>query len=638
MTADVGDVAVAGAPDAGRLGAARRRRPPGGRRPRAAAPGRRGARHRAGPPGDVRRHVGAGRRRAVRGRLAVPRVRHRGAPRVGRPAGRPARRRVGATPGHRLPVLGGDDLRTFLASGPRRLFLTTLLASYTRVASGSTWVHTARGWRRRRFSELDPVRLASLLEVVPPRSDPGSTAASATWRCSSPACSRTTRRATASAPSPRDACGAPAASLPDRTVEDGTHHAVGFGRPARTPRRALVPLACRTADDPMPIVAEVAEQFDLARRVLNFMTDRYLFPVRDNWFGGSARSALVSSAAGSAGWDAAPPGHRSGRWNSRRTPQLDTSQVADARGSRRMSGGTIALGGGGLGIVGVIVAVLFAVLGGGSGGGLRQRPRPDRPGRRLDGHHRRSRRRRAAPGPTPTAQRGLPDRRRGQQRAALLEGRRSTRRASSTSWPTRSCSPPRPTPAAAPRPPPSAPSTARPTRRCTSTSASSTTSAPPSAPTGGTFAQAYVVAHEYGHHAQHLLGTDQQVGGDRGGPAERFGATRAAGRLLRRRLGRPRRGRRPDQIAHRRRHRRRPRRRRRRRRRPDPAAAQGRVDPETWTHGSAAQRQQWFTHGVPDRQPDGVRHVLGHPLRHCSPSAAAWAAAFRCWPRRVPRV
>src|SRR5205823_12399988 len=79
----------------------------------------------------------------------------------------------GVGPRRRLPILGGDDLRAFLAGASRRLFVSELLASYTRVASGSTWVHTRRGWRRRRFSELDPVRLASLLEVVPEEERPG---------------------------------------------------------------------------------------------------------------------------------------------------------------------------------------------------------------------------------------------------------------------------------------------------------------------------------------------------------------------------------------------------------------------------------------------------------------------------------
>jgi hypothetical protein len=186
-------------------------------------------------------------------------------------------------PRQRVPVFDTGSLRDFGGDPLRRLFLAELLASYTNVTSGSTLVKTARGWRRRRFSELDPVRMIELAEIVPDLERPsvyrrlGDLSLFLTGIFPDYAGERLV--------ADRDrgqlerALGAADRERAER--QDGVWLLEQLGR--RAYRIALQGADRRVAM--AAVLAEVSENFAAARRVLNFLTDRYLFPMRRQWFG-----------------------------------------------------------------------------------------------------------------------------------------------------------------------------------------------------------------------------------------------------------------------------------------------------------------------------------------------------------------
>ena len=120
---------------------------------------------------------------------------------------------------------------------------------------------------------------------------------------------------------------------------------------------------------------------------------------------------------------------------------------------------------------------------------------------------------------------------------------------------------------------------------------------------GGPFAQAYVIAHEYGHHVQNQLGVLDSIRGDRQGPqskavrselqADCYAGVWAANAVSAGVIEELTQADINDGL--------------------DAASAvgddriqertQGQVSPETWTHGSSEQRRRWFSRGYENGKP-----------------------------------
>jgi hypothetical protein len=191
-------------------------------------------------------------------------------------------------PGQRVPMFEVAGLQGFASDPQRRLFLAELLASYTRVASGSFWVQTSRGWRRRRFSELDPMRLVELVQVVPEQER------SAVYRRLGDLALFLTgvfpdyAGRNLAAPLQRQRLGrALGLSELDRPDPNLTDFSGSISLLERVGRRSYH-MAWKATEDiggsMSRVLGEVADGFGQARRFLNLLTDRYLFPFRDQWF------------------------------------------------------------------------------------------------------------------------------------------------------------------------------------------------------------------------------------------------------------------------------------------------------------------------------------------------------------------
>ncbi len=216
--------------------------------------------------------------------LVFASVVHQGAREIGEHAHLPERDGSGAI----IPVFDGSRVARFATSEGSVRFLVELLGSYTRVMSGPRWEKTRGRWRRRRFSELNPAQLAQLAVSLPldERTGPYRRLGDLALFLNGVFPDHAARARLSPLDLERIIASLPRghADAAVRLVQSNRVDATGpvlatLGPDWYRLAARLVPIPSMTGE-----LTRIADHFDEARRFLNFVTDRYLFPRRDRLF------------------------------------------------------------------------------------------------------------------------------------------------------------------------------------------------------------------------------------------------------------------------------------------------------------------------------------------------------------------
>jgi hypothetical protein len=188
-------------------------------------------------------------------------------------------------PGKRLPVFDVEPMRAFLEDGLRRFFLIEFLNSFTSVASGSYMVKTRTGFQRRRFNELDLGRMAEMVELLPPIERAGGYRRLGDIALFLSGVFPDHAATHPLPPTQRELVASSAAiKAVDALIEDSGLRFLDTAG-AGWYRRAADETE-QTNQNGSGFLRVLSDRFSEARRILNYMADRYLFHRQLGWLGG----------------------------------------------------------------------------------------------------------------------------------------------------------------------------------------------------------------------------------------------------------------------------------------------------------------------------------------------------------------